>query len=137
MLDDHRSGGMMRHLTEHHEDAIPCGNASSAGGGQSNAACALVCQWTLNGEPCPSAHVYHTVRTLARHISSRHLGVGRATCEFCEIEFSRKDALRRHQTATCPRHPGYSGGQSGGPLRRTRRRHCKANATRTTQDARV
>ncbi|KAH9926701.1 uncharacterized protein B0H18DRAFT_954607 [Fomitopsis serialis] len=121
MLDDHSNGGIARHLLEYHTDILSGGAVNA--GRQFNRECASICQWNLkDGQPCRSEHVYRTVRTLARHISSHHMGAGRVTCEVCGVEFSRKDALKRHQNVTC-RGPSVANGQGSGPgpLRRTRR----------------
>jgi len=129
MLDDYSSGGIARHLLEYHKNILSGGAVNA--GGHSSSECASICQWnSKDGQPCRSEHVYHTVRTLARHISSHHMGAGRATCEMCGVECSRKDALQRHQNRTC-RGPSVGQGSGPGPLRRTRRQRGAAAPSRT------
>lgn len=64
----------------------------------------MVCRWGLeNGHTCDGS--YMSATTLSRHISSSHMGAGRVTCDWCQTEFSRKDALKRHQRGNCPWRP--------------------------------
>ena len=103
MLDDHTPGGIRRHLLDRHtHDLLP---GTSGGPGVSGP---IVCQWPLeNGSQCGGS--YLSVTTLSRHISSGHMRVGRVTCEWCQTEFSRKDALKRHKKGNCPCRPGKEG----------------------------
>lgn len=99
MLDDHSAGGIRRHLLDcHTNDLLPCvaGRCGDPG--------PMVCRWGLeNGHTCDGS--YMSATTLSRHISSSHMGAGRVTCDWCQTEFSRKDALKRHQRGNCPWRP--------------------------------
>ena len=104
MLDDHTAGGIRRHLLDRHTNDLLPSNA-----GRSGTSGPIICRWRLeNGHTCGGS--YQSATTLSRHISSSHMRVGRVTCEWCQTEFSRKDALKRHQKDNCPCRP--RGGKS-------------------------
>lgn len=101
MLDDHTAGGIRRHLLDYHTNDLLPGDA-----GRSGAPGPIICQWALETGHTACGGPYMSATTLSRHISSSHMGVGRVTCEWCQTEFSRKDALKRHQKGNCPWRPG-------------------------------
>ncbi|KZT70508.1 hypothetical protein DAEQUDRAFT_725441 [Daedalea quercina L-15889] len=123
LLDDHTTGGMKRHLMDHHKDALQLEQTVQVRVAGQPAHGALVCQWALDdGRTCGS--IYTSTTTLSRHISSCHMGIGRVTCSWCQTEFSRKDALKRHQKASCSSLPATD---TSGTLRRNLGRHAPAS----------
>ncbi|KAH9835217.1 uncharacterized protein C8Q71DRAFT_908394 [Rhodofomes roseus] len=98
-LDDVTGPGIKRHLQQYHAADMPPKSSSGQSQGSSE------CRWDDGAGTCQTecrSAVAH-----GRHISTVHLGQGRKVCTFCSKNFSRKDALKRHQEQYCPVLQGY------------------------------
>ncbi|KAH9926700.1 uncharacterized protein B0H18DRAFT_1165511 [Fomitopsis serialis] len=101
-LDDVSGPGIKRHLQQYHAADMPPRSASGQPLGSSE------CRWNEGHGAGTCQTECRSAVAHGRHISTVHLGHGRKICQYCRKNFSRKDALKRHQEQYCPVLQGLS-----------------------------